>query len=256
MAVPKTYSCGICKTQPDQISHHKTHILTQKHKDKYELFELKLSKLSEEQLLNKYNTTSIKDICEQLETVIYKLNDKNNDNDINIKIDNQSSEKDKQMIMDNINSISNKEALKDKIHDIHNYLRNNGAGYGMNALKVFNILFGLKKIEEKGLVDKVGLSDICKFSYLLEKAKDNSAEKLSDEIFVELFDRVLQDIYDNEKIKDLLFYEIPKNMKGSVLRHLIIEINDIPIKSYDDFMKLDKILSIKTINNELYYIEN
>ena len=228
MLIPKTYSCGICKTQPDQISHHKTHILTQKHKDKYELFELKLSKLSEEHLLNKYNTTSIKDICEQLENVIYKLNDKNNDNHINIKIDNQSSEKDKQMIMDNINSISNKEALRDKIHDIHNYLRNNGAGYGMNALKVFNILFGLKKIEEKGLVDKVGLSDICKFSYLLEKAKDNSAEKLSDEKFSELiFDKVLQDIYENVKIKDLLFYEIPKNMKGSVLRHLVIEINDI-----------------------------
>jgi len=221
MLIPKTYSCGICKTQPDQISHHKTHILTQKHKDKYELFELKLSKLSEEQLLNKYNTTSIKDICEQLETVIYNLNDNN------IKIDNQSSEKDKQMMADNINSISNKEALRDKIHDIHNYLRNNGAGYGMNALKVFNILFGLKKIEEKGLVDKVGLSDICKFSYLLEKAKNNSDEKLVDEIFVELFDRVLQDIYENVKIKDLLFYEIPKNMKGSVLRHLVIEINDI-----------------------------
>jgi type I restriction-modification system DNA methylase subunit len=228
MTVPKTYSCGICKTQPDQISHHKTHILTQKHKDKYELFELKLSKLSEEQLLNKYNTTSIKDICEQLETVIYKLNDNNNDNDINIKIDNQSSEKDKQLMEDNIKSISNKEALRDKIHDIHNLLRNNGAGYGMNALKVFNILFGLKKIEEKGLVDKVGLSDECKFSYLFEKAKDNSAEKLSDEKFAELiFDKVLQEIYDNEKIKDLLFYEIPKNMKGSVLRHLIIEINDI-----------------------------
>ena len=224
MLIPKTYSCGICKTQPDQISHHKTHILTQKHKDKYELFELKLSKLSEEQLLNKYNTTSIKDICEQLETVIYNLND-NNDNDI--KIDNQSSEKDKQLIMANINSISNKEALRDKIHDIHNYLRNNGAGYGMNALKVFNILFGLKKIEEKGLVDKVGLSDICKFSYLLEKAKDNSAEKLSDEKFAELiFDEVLDSINDSE-IKDLLFYEIPKNMKGSVLRHLVIEINDI-----------------------------
>jgi hypothetical protein len=37
---------------------------------------------------------------------------------------------------------------------------------------------------------------------------------------------------------------------------IIVEINDIPIKSYDDFMKLDKIMSIKTINNELYYIEN
>ena len=205
MLIPKTYSCGICKTQPDQISHHKTHILTQKHKDKYELFELKLSKLSEEQLLNKYNTTSIKDICEQLETVIYKLNDNNNDNDINIKIDNQSSEKDKQLIMANINSISNKEALRDKIHDIHNLLRNNGAGYGMNALKVFNILFGLKKIEEKGLVDKVGLSDICKFSYLLEKAKNIDKTRLADEEFAELiFDKVLQDIYENVKIKDYI----------------------------------------------------
>ena len=51
-----------------------------------------------------------------------------------------------------------KEALKDKIHEIHNYLRNNGAGYGMNALKVFNILYGLKKLEEKkkAVVEKKG----------------------------------------------------------------------------------------------------
>jgi hypothetical protein len=34
------------------------------------------------------------------------------------------------------NSVSNKEALRDKIHEIHNYLRNNGAGYGMTALKI------------------------------------------------------------------------------------------------------------------------
>ena len=227
MLIPKTYSCGICKTQPDQISHHKTHILTQKHKDKYELFELKLSKLSEEQLQDKYNTTNIKDICEQLETVIYNLNGNNDDNDINIKIDCEYSEEDKQLIMDNINSISNKEALKDKIHDIHNYLRNNGAGYGMNALKVFNILFGLKKIEEKGLVEKVGLNDKCKFSYLLEKAKNIDKTRLADEELAELIFRDVLDSISSSKIKDLLFYEIPKNMKGSVLSHLIIEINDI-----------------------------
>ena len=227
MLIPKTYSCGICKTQPDQISHHKTHILTQKHKDKYELFELKLLKLSEEQLKDKYNTTNIKDICEQLETVIYNLNDNNYDNDINIKIDCEYSEEDKQLIMDNINSISNKEALKDKIHDIHNYLRNNGAGYGMNALKVFNILFGLKKIEEKGLVEKVGLNDKCKFSYLLEKAKNIDKTRLADEELAELIFRDVLDSISSSKIKDLLFYEIPKNMKGSVLSHLIIEINDI-----------------------------
>ena len=54
-------------------------------------------------------------------------------------------------------NITNKEALKDKIHVIHNYLRNNGAGYGMNGLKVFNILYGLKKIEENNLFDRVNL---------------------------------------------------------------------------------------------------
>jgi hypothetical protein len=66
-------------------------------------------------------------------------------------------------ILEKNNNISNKEALKNFIHDIHNYLRNNGAGYGMNALKTFSILYGLKKIEEKGLLDKVNLSVECKF---------------------------------------------------------------------------------------------
>jgi hypothetical protein len=51
------------------------------------------------------------------------------------------------LIMEESISISNKDALKDKIHEIHNYLRNNGAGYGMNALKVFNNIYGLKKLE-------------------------------------------------------------------------------------------------------------
>ena len=56
------------------------------------------------------------------------------------------------------NNISNKEALRDKIHEIHNYLRNNGAGYGMNALKVFNLLYGLKKIEENNLLGINGIN--------------------------------------------------------------------------------------------------
>jgi hypothetical protein len=37
----------------------------------------------------------------------------------------------------------------------------------MNALKVFNIFYGLKKIEEKNLFDTAKLDPRCKFSYLL-----------------------------------------------------------------------------------------
>ena len=118
------------------------------------------------------------------------------------------------------NGITNKEALKDKIHDIHNYLRNHGAGYGMNALKVFNILYGLKKIEDKGLHESVGLTEESRFSNLLNLANKNKDE----EIATLIFSGVLTSIF-RSKIKDLLFYEIPKNIRGSVFAHLIKEIH-------------------------------
>lgn len=119
--------------------------------------------------------------------------------------------------------ISNKEALKDKIHDIHNYIRNHGAGYGMNALKVFNVLYGLKKIEESKLLDKLKLKrPACEFSYLLKLAHENKDEKIAEVIFVDILDSIAE-----SEIRDLLFYEIPKNLKGSVLAYLIKEIDKI-----------------------------
>ena len=124
--------------------------------------------------------------------------------------------------MDSI-GISNKEALRDKIHEIHNYLRNNGAGYGMNALKVFNVLYGLKKIEENNLLDKVKLKrPECEFSYLLQMAKADKDKELCDLIFNEITESIF-----NSNIKEILFYIIPQNIKPSVFSHLIKEIDSI-----------------------------
>jgi type I restriction-modification system DNA methylase subunit/restriction endonuclease S subunit len=225
----KTYSCGICNTTPDQISHHKSHIETQKHKDKLELMEFKLSKLTNQELEEKYKTHNINDIVREIETIIYTpidkinlLNKKLTENKINNK--NDISEY-MNTAIEQTNSVSNKEALKDKIHEIHNFLRNNGAGYGMNALKVFNIIYGLKKIEENGLFDKVSLKKPdCEFSYLLKLANENKDEQLADLIF----GNVLQSICDSE-LKELLFYEIPQNIRGSVFVYLIREIDKITI---------------------------
>ena len=152
----KIYTCEICKTKPDQLSHHKTHLDTQKHKDKKELFELKLSKLSSKELQKLYNTTDITIIVDENETNTYIPieDDKKliiNFNNKEDNIHNKEMSDDEKQKVELSNNVSNKEALKDKIHEIHNYLRNNGAGYGMNALKVFNLLYGLKKIEEKKL---------------------------------------------------------------------------------------------------------
>lgn len=147
----------------------------------------------------------------------------NEENNINNKeMSELSNEKDK---IELSNNVSNKEALKDKIHEIHNYLRNNGAGYGMNALKVFNLLYGLKKIEEKKLLDKVNLKrPDCEFSYLLKIANENKEEQLTELIL----NSVTTSIY-RSNISDLLFYEIPSNIKSYVLAHLIKEIEKITV---------------------------
>jgi restriction endonuclease S subunit/type I restriction-modification system DNA methylase subunit len=235
MLNPKTYSCGICNTTPGQISHHKSHIETQKHRDKRELFEFKLSKFSNQELEEKYKTHNIDDIIREIETIIYTPLDKTNlltnNKKLKLNIINNTSNISEKMnalkneMIEQTNSVSNKEALKDKIHEIHNYLRNNGAGYGMNALKVFNIIHGLKKIEENGLLDKVSLKKPdCSFSYLLNLANENKDEQLADLIF----GNVLQSICDSE-LKELLFYEIPQNIRGSVFVYLIKEIDKITI---------------------------
>ena len=117
--------------------------------------------------------------------------------------------------------ISNKELLRDKIHEIHNYLRNNGAGYGMNALKVFNVLRCLEQLEKRNLIDKVGLKrPECEFSYLLSfKNKD---EQLADLITGPVLDSI-----NESKIKDIVFQEMPKNIKSHVFTYLLKQIKEI-----------------------------
>jgi len=224
MLKQKTYVCKICKTKPDQLSHHKSHLKTKIHQANKKIFELELSKLKVDELEKLHLTTDISIIVEENETFN------------NIEVDENENENEELSEEENANkieksTISNKEALKDKIHEIHNYLRNNGAGYGMNALKVFNLLYGLKKIEEKNLLDKVKLKrPECQFSYLLKIAKENKDETLSELIFgneTDKKDNNILSLVKSSDIGDLLFYEFPHNMKSSVFSHLIKEIEKI-----------------------------
>lgn len=62
------YKCGICDSKPDQLSHHKMHINTQKHKDKRTIFELKLQSMTKEGLIKEYKTYNIDEIINKIET--------------------------------------------------------------------------------------------------------------------------------------------------------------------------------------------
>lgn len=213
MSKHKLYICQICNTTPDQISHHKTHLESQKHKDKSEILKLKLSKISESSLIEEYNTSNIDEIISNKETFYYyeKLN--NNSDEI----------EDIKKMSELVKNISNREALRDKIHEIHNFLRNSGAGYGMNALKVFNFLYGLKKIEAYGLIDKYELKrPECEFSHLLQKAR----EEKNDEI-TELILSGISECVKESPLSRVLYYELPQNIKANVFSHLVKEIESI-----------------------------
>ncbi len=120
-------------------------------------------------------------------------------------------------------SITNREALREKIHEIHNYIRNHGAGYGMNGLKLFNVLYGLKKIEEKGLLDKTRLKrPECEFSYLLKLARSGEDETLSRTILKD----VLDSLYESD-LKGFLYYDLSCHLKSSIFAYLIKEIEQI-----------------------------
>ena len=71
MSKHKLYICQICNTTPDQISHHKSHLDSQKHKDKREILELTLSKILKSGLIEEYHTSNISEIIYL--TVIWSL---------------------------------------------------------------------------------------------------------------------------------------------------------------------------------------
>jgi type I restriction-modification system DNA methylase subunit len=113
-------------------------------------------------------------------------------------------------------TISNKEAMYDMIHSIHNFIRNNGGGYGMNALKLFSLFYGLCKIELKAnenekkkiklkteTYKELGLSDKCLFSNIR-----NTINEKKEKGFQYIKKEVLKELYTNKITKEMLYYPI------------------------------------------------
>jgi len=193
------YNCQICKKGCEQKSHHETHINTEKHKLKREIKEEKLNKKTSKYLNANYGTVNIKDILDILEgTRDFK---------------NEVKEFELESIM------SSKDSARQQIHEIHNYLRNNGVGYGMNALKLFTLFYGLKKIEMNGHFEKTGLDECCRFSKIL-----NEFEEDEENAFIILNRQVLKSIHNNPKIKYIIFSLISDNIKASVIYELLKKI--------------------------------
>ena len=119
--------------------------------------------------------------------------------------------------------------LRSNIHDIHNFLRNNGAGYGQTGVKIFSIFYGLKLIQP--YLHKLKLSEeqkkILNYDNLVKRSQRNQKE------ITEYIDKnVLGELFELKKNNDFakfIFYEIPKDLKDHIWKQLILRIEELPV---------------------------
>ncbi len=130
--------------------------------------------------------------------------------------------------------------LRDYIHSIHNFIRNNGAGYGQTGVKIFSVFYGLKLIQPKlkdfGLTkeqeEKLDFNVLVKKALKAKKDKDNTCGMTSyidDNVLEELY-RLKSDKSDkNHNLGHFIFHQIPRDLKDNVWVELILKINRIPV---------------------------
>ena len=142
-------------------------------------------------------------------------------------------------------TISTREQLRDHIHSIHDFLRNCGAGYGMTAMKIFMIFYGLKIIEP--IIHKTPLDPaICKFSKIIENAEKKYKNTDSDEPISDFIDNeILNDFTKDASQKSechiawYMFYQIPRGLGDKVWRQVIKYIDEIPTNKNKDGKKIN-----------------
>ena len=224
-----TYKCVICGEEHSKKSVNNNHIKSEKHLKNCEILKLNLQLKTMDDILidnpeylndvNKFDTkldlinTIIEDkssVKIQTEKVITNCNMMN---DINFNVD---------------IGINSREEMKNRVHSLHNFLRNNGAGYGMNALKMFSLFYGLKKIEDEEndfkIFKKTGLPNECKFSEI-KKDFNNNSELAFYNLVKE--NGIMNNIYANEKLSKLLDCTISRQIKPDTLKTLINEVDEL-----------------------------
>ncbi|ARF10158.1 putative DNA N6-adenine methyltransferase [Hokovirus HKV1] len=150
--------------------------------------------------------------------------------------------------MDNTFFVTNDD-LKSYIHNIHNFLRNNGVGYGMTSLNCFNVFYGLKLIQKH--LDKLNLDpeekNILDFNNLINIINTGEGEITSyidNQVLDTLFEMKKNYVYHPEKnnknrhLADFLFHQIPRDVSDDVWVELITKIDKLPI-GYDDTKKVN-----------------
>lgn len=138
----------------------------------------------------------------------------------------------------------NKEELASHVHHIHNFLRNNGFGYGMDAMKTFILFYVLKLIEpkiddfvENNLIDKTDTTrDITKDIIIKDEFKKNCrfSDFLSQEYEndnAELYKHIFKKTKKTFKTCNIITWYLSESLEYDKYWQLIMLVNDIDINN-------------------------
>ncbi len=234
-----TYTCEICKTKPDQLSHNKKHCESESHKDKCKIFKLTLNKNTVKKLKELYpDYKNLKTKKQIIDKIVEDMSSVKHVVEKKLEIIECQKYKPSSDIDFNLNvGINSREEMKNRVHSLHNFLRNNGAGYGMNALKMFSLFYGLNKIEDNKHFEKTGLDECCKFSKIKKLFEENMNIG-----FENITKNVLRSLYKNDKFKHMLYFQIPEQIAPTTLKKLIDEVDALfEIEKSENFQLAGKI---------------
>ena len=139
-------------------------------------------------------------------------------------------------------TITTKEQLREHIHSIHDYLRNCGAGYGMQAMKIFMLFYGLKIVEP--IIDETPLNKkICRFSDIeknAEKYHNKKTNPLAEFVDTDILDEICKHQDKDDNWYHYLFYQIPKNLDDKIWEDMVEYIDEIPTRKNKKGKKIDE----------------
>ena len=176
------YYCGICDTKPDQISHHKSHLNTEKHNVKKELFLLKLKSLKNEELIEKYNSNDIDNIIENIETIIVKQNVKKSEEDL----------EDNNLVMTDFD--------KKTMKELKGYCRDNNIR-GFSTKNKIDLIVLIKE-NNKDKQDKIILNK--------NEIKNFKKYKRTDKVMYKLSEKEINDKKEEEEYKNSFINKLSK----------------------------------------------
>lgn len=158
--MPRKYICQICDSTSTQLSHHKTHLGTQKHVDKKKIFEMELLNKEKTELLEKYKSDNVEKIIKKMEKKIIQIVNKKIKLEL-VDDETKTEEPTKKKISGkqiwnidqntevNENYYTIKSKLESVIKQCHNLLYSNGSIVGIKAQNDIMRILCIKILEQQ-----------------------------------------------------------------------------------------------------------